>query len=172
MSMPAALPRHKTLLLAALPGLALAAAPALADDVSGSLDGEPRQWHVLQGEDSKTVNFRQDSPGFYSVTVQAHRNPRYEVEGSVSITFSLMGEEVLDATAMYFPEARMTPHFTDESALEGLVLERVELDGGQPRITGRYEGVLGYRASMFREPDPANTVSLVVEFDVTPSRED
>ena len=80
--------------------------------------------------------------------------------------------EVLDATAMYFAESRMTPHFVDESAIEGLVLERVELDGNEPRIVGRYDGVLSHRSSMFGEPDLANTVSLVVEFDVAPARED
>lgn len=173
MSMQMPMSFTRTVLMAVLPGVALATAcTAMADDVSGSVDGEARQWHVLQGEDGKTVNFSELSPGLYTVTVQAHRNTRYEVEGSVSVTFTLMNGEIIDGDAMYFPEARMTPHFTDENAQDGLVLETVDLDGGTPRLVGRYEGELAYRASMFREPDETNTVSLVVEFDVTPSRED
>lgn len=163
----------RPLLMAALPAMALATAcTAMADDVSGSVDGEARQWHVLQGDDGKTVNFSEFSPGFQTVTIQAHRSTRYEVEGSISITFSLMDGEISDGEAMYFPEARMTPHFTDENAHERLVLERVELDGGDTRLVGRYEGELAYRGSMFSEADETNTVSLVVEFDVSPSRED
>lgn len=151
--------------------LMLAATPLAADQVTGSVNGEALQWHVLEADDGKTVNFREDFPGFYSITIQAHREARYAVEGSISITFSLMGDDVLDATAMYFGESRMTPHFVDESAIDGLVLERVALEGDEPRIVGRYEGVLNHRSSMFGEPDPTNTVSLLVEFDVTPTRE-
>ncbi|WP_429911322.1 hypothetical protein [Glycocaulis sp.] len=172
MSKQVSLPSARTGFVALLGSLVLTTGTAFADEVSGSLDGEARQWHVLQGEDGKTVNFSELSPGFHTVTVQAHRNTRYEVEGSVSITFTLMDGEIIDAEAMYFPEARMTPHFTDENAQDGLVLETVNLDGGTARLVGRYEGELAYRASMFREPDESNTVSLVVEFDVTPSRED
>lgn len=166
-------PFARTLLVAMLFGMVLATAcTALADDVSGSVDGEARQWHVLQGDDGKTVSFSEFSPGFHTITIQAHRNNRYEVEGSVSITFSLMDGELSDGQAMYFPEARMTPHFTDENAHEGLVLERVELDGGHTRLVGRYEGELAYRGSMFSEADETNTISLAVEFDVSPSRLD
>ncbi|MGY6532842.1 hypothetical protein [Glycocaulis sp.] len=173
MSKQVSLLSARTGFVAVLGSLALTTTgAALADEVSGSVDGEARQWHVLQGEDGKTVNFSELSPGLYTVTVQAHRNTRYEIEGSVSVTFTLMGGEIIDAEAMYFAEARMTPHFTDENAQDGLVLETADLDGGTPRLVGRYEGELAYRASMFREPDETNTVSLVVEFDVTPSRED
>lgn len=166
------LPFAKICCLSILSAVTLSAGAALADEVSGSVDGEARQWHVLQGDDGKTVKFRQLSPGIHQVTVQAHRNTRYEIEGSFSITFSLMDGELIGSEAMYFPTARMTPHFSNENAQDGLVLERVELEGGQARLVGRYEGELAYRESMFSELDGGNTISLVVEFDVSPSQLD
>lgn len=165
-------PGVKGLLVALLPGIMLAGGTALADEVSGSVDGEARQWHVLRGEDGKTASYSEVSPGIHTVTVQAHRQNRYEVEGSVSVTFTLMDDEILDAQAIYFPQARMTPNYIDENAQGGLMLEHVDLGGATARLTGRYEGELAYKSSMFSEPDPANTISLVVEFNISPSRED
>lgn len=143
-----------------------------ADSVTGSINGEARQWHVLTGEDGKTVNFSRLSAGMYQVTVQAHRRNRYEVEGSVSLTLTLMRNNVLDATAMYFPQSRMFPNYTREEAGGGLVIERVDLSGANGRLVGRFEGELAHRASMFAQPDEGNLIALVLEFDVVPTRED
>jgi hypothetical protein len=152
--------------------LALFAGPVQADSVRGSVDGEEREWHVLTGEDGKTVNFSELSAGIYQVAVQAHRQARYELEGSVSVTFTLMDGAVLDASAMYFPQPGMLPHYALEDAGGGLSIEQVDFTGETGRLAGRFEGTLAYRASMFSELDESNTVALVVEFDVNPTRED
>jgi len=143
-----------------------------ADSVTGSINGEARQWHVLRGEDGKTVNFSRLSAGMYQVTVQAHRRNRYEIQGSVSLTFTLREDNVLDATAMYFPQSRMFPQYTREEAGGALVIERVDFNGADGRLVGRFEGELAHRASMFAEPDEGNLIALVLEFDVAPTRED
>ncbi|MCH8488762.1 MAG: hypothetical protein LAT81_02380 [Oceanicaulis sp.] len=153
-------------------GLALFTGAVQADSVRGSLDGEAREWHVLTGEDGKTANFSELSAGIYQVTVQAHRRDRYEVEGSVSLTFTVMDGAVLDAEAMYFPQAGMVPHYSREEAGDALVIERMDFAGATGRLVGRFEGELAYRASMFSELDESNVTALVVEFDVAPTRED
>lgn len=164
--------RVLTTAVTALAGLTLIPSAVLADSVRGGVDGEPREWHVLAGEDGKTVNFSELSPRLYQVTVQAHREDRYEVQGSVSLTFTLMDGDVLDAEAMYFPVAGMFPHFSQEEAGGGLVIEHADFTGATGELVGRFEGELAYRASMFADPDEGNVIALVMEFDITPSRED
>lgn len=152
--------------------LALFTGGVHADLVRGAVDGEAREWHVLTGEDGKTVNFFELSAGIYQVTVQAHRRARYEMEGSVSVTFTLMDGAVLDASAMYFPQSGMFPHYAQEEAGGGLSIEQADFSGATGRLVGRFEGELTYRASMSAELDESNMMALSVEFDVAPTRED
>lgn len=155
---------------AALSCLALAAGAAHADRVAGSLDGEPREWHVLSGPDGKTVYVSELPGGAQSVTVQAHRQERFETEGSISLSLHFFNGQVMSADAIYFPESGMLPHYAVQDALDGLELDTLDLSATPPRVAGRFEHDLVFQESMSTEPDEGRTVSLVVEFDVEPSR--
>ncbi|MCC5981778.1 MAG: hypothetical protein JJU26_08685 [Oceanicaulis sp.] len=168
---PASFRSMTVAVVASATSMTLFSGAVYADTVRGSIDGEAREWHVLTGDDGKTVNFSELSAGIYQVTVQAHRQDRYEVEGSVSLTFTVMDGTVLDAEAMYFPQAGMFPHYTREEAGGGLEIERMELTGATGRLVGRFEGELVHRASMFSELDESNVTILVLEFEVSPTRE-
>jgi hypothetical protein len=155
---------------AALSCLALAGGAAHADRVAGSLDGEPREWHVLSGPDGKTAYVSELPGGVQSVTVQAHRQDRFETEGSISLSLHLFNGQVMSAEAIYFPESGMLPHYAAQDALDGLDIETLDLTAAPPRVAGRFEYDLVYQESMSTDPDTGRTVTLVVEFDVEPSQ--
>jgi hypothetical protein len=155
----------------ALSSLTLAAGAAHADRVAGSVDGEAREWHVLDGPDGKTANWSVLPGGAQAVTIQAHRQDRFETQGSVSLTLHLFDGAVMAAEAIYFPENGMLPHYSVQDAAGGLEIEALDLEAAPPRVAGRFEADLAYQESMFSEPDEARALSLVLEFDVAPSPE-
>ncbi|MBA2778680.1 hypothetical protein [Billgrantia kenyensis] len=157
----------------AVPALAalMLATPLLADQVTGTLDGEKREWHTLRSADASTVNFRELMPGMYGMTIQGHREARFETQGTLSIDFMVMNDVPNGVTVMYFPESGMTPHYTLEQ-VERVSFDRLEIDGDTARIVGSLEGALMHVASMTSDPDPSDTIELSVRFDVEARREE
>ena len=143
----------------------------MANEIRGTLDGEPHEWHVLSEGDMSTANFSELMPGMVNVTVQGHREARYETQGTLSISFMVMQGAPSEASVTYFHESGLTPHYGTESDVP-IELEVLELEGDSGRAKGRVSTSLAYVESMQSSHDAANSIDLDVEFDVTLVREE
>lgn len=152
-------------------GLMLVATPALADEISGTLDGEPKEWHVVTHSQGSTANFSEMMPGIMNVTVQGHREPRFETQGTLSISFIVMSGDAGDASVSYFPESGILPHYGTEQDVP-IDIELLDVDGDTGRVKGRVATSLAYVASMSDDYDHSNTMDVDVSFDVTLVREE
>ncbi|PAU72129.1 hypothetical protein ACSTAY_16285 [Vreelandella alkaliphila] len=152
-------------------GLMLVATPVLADEISGTLDGEPKEWHVVTHSQGSTANFSEMMPGIMNVTVQGHREPRFETQGTLSISFIVMSGDAGDASVSYFPESGILPHYGTEQDVP-IDIELLDVDGDTGRVKGRVATSLAYVASMSDDYDHSNTMDVDVSFDVTLVREE
>ncbi len=154
--------------------LLLSAAPlALADSVlRGTLDGEARVWHVVQGGGNSTASFRAD-PAYIDVTLQGHAEKRFSTKGALSISLLAMGGQPPDeAEVMYFPEATMLPHYSSEGEAAEFEITEFSIDGDQLHIAGRYRGTLRYVETIRPQSPSSKRVEIDVEFDMVVPRED
>ena len=163
---------QKLLLRSALLVSAFCASPALlADEITGTLDGEPKEWHVVTHSEGSTAYFSELAPGIMDVTIQGHREPRFETQGTLSISFVVMNDVADDATVSYFPERGITPHYATEAEVP-IEIELLNIDGATGRAKGRVTTSLAYLASMTEDYDNSNTMEIDVSFDVELQRED
>ena len=152
-------------------GLGLCAGQVMANEISGTLDGEPHEWHVLSEGGASTANFSEFMPGMVNVTVQGHREERYETQGTLSINFMVMQGAPDNASVTYFPESRLTPHYGTEEEVP-IEIEALEIDGDGGRVKGRIATSLPYLESMTTEYDHDNAIEIDVTFDVVLVREE
>lgn len=152
-------------------GLGLCAGQAMANEIRGTLNGEPHEWHVLSEGDMSTANFSELMPGMVNVTVQGHREARYATQGTLSISFMVMQGQPGDASVTYFHESGLTPHYGTESDVP-IEIEALEIDGETGRVKGRVATSLAYVESMMTEHDHDNAMEIDVTFDVALVREE
>ncbi|MCA1769604.1 MAG: hypothetical protein LC652_06485 [Halomonas sp.] len=152
-------------------GLGLCAGQALANEISGTLNGEPHEWHVLSEGDMSTASFSEFMPGMINVTVQGHRNDRYETQGTLSIDFMVMQGQPGDASVSYFHESGLTPHYGTEEDVP-IEIDTLEIDGDSGRARGRVVTSLAYLESMQAAYDHDNAMEVDVSFDVVLTNDD
>lgn len=154
--------------------IALLSALSIADagqSFKGTIGGEPREWHVVQGEGHSSVEF-EDHGGYLDITIQGHASPRAVTKGAISITFMPTGGAIPDeAEVMYFPEGGMLPNFNNDGKGGELKLTRMAIEGDSILLTGRYTGTLQYVGKIGPGGrDPSRTLDVDIEFDVVGSR--
>lgn len=154
-----------------LGGFMWGAGQALADEISGTLDGEPKEWHVVTHSEGSTASFSELVPGMVSVTIQGHREQRYETQGTLNIGFMAMNGAVNSASVSYFPENSIMPHYGTEKEVP-IAIELLNIDDDPGRAKGRITTSLAYVASMSDGYDHNNAIDLDVSFDVTLTREE
>lgn len=154
-----------------LGGLIWGAGHAVADEISGTLDGESKEWHVVTHSEGSTANFSELMPGMMNVTVQGHREPKFETQGTLSISFIVMNGNAGDASVSYFSESGMLPHYGTEQDVP-MDIELLDVDGDTGRVKGRVATSLAYLASMSDDYDHSNTMDIDVSFDATLVREE
>lgn len=147
-------------------GISLAADASLA----GAIDGEPKEWVVVERETTSTASFSELSPGLIRVTIEGHQDDLVTTEGSLVITFMVMQGSPRETEVNYFPEASRVPVYT-LSESDGLSLDTLDIDGDRARIVGSVEDELPRQESFTDEPDPDDSIQLEVRFDVTARRQ-
>lgn len=152
-------------------GSLLLGTAAHADTFEGTIDGEPRQWHILEYEGESTASFSEDF-GMLDVSLQGHAEQRFTTQGTLSINFTLMDSQLIDEPeVMYLPESSMFPNYMAVEGSGQLTLDHYTVDGDTARFSGRYEGELMRYESMRDEPNADDTISVDVRFDIEASRE-
>lgn len=164
-------PRHLMTGAMIAVGLGLCAGQVMASEISGTLDGEPHEWHVLTHADGSTAYFSELMPDMINVTVQGHREERYETQGTLSIDFMVMQGAPSEASVTFFHASGLTPHYGTEEEVP-IEIEELEIDGETGRVKGRVATSLAYVESMMAGHDHDNVMEIDVTFDVVLMRED
>ena len=160
----------KTVLILGLVGLLLSS-PAVADTIEGTLNGEPRTWHVFKQGGSSTANFSELVPGMQTVTLQGHVDDEFATQGTVSIGFTLMnGEMVSPPEASYFHTGKFVPNYGNQDTPRQWDLSVREIDGNTMHFAGQYAGTLKLQGKP--TGDEPETIELDVTFDVNAVRTD
>ncbi|AFT69135.1 hypothetical protein B5T_00851 [Alloalcanivorax dieselolei B5] len=138
---------------------------AWADTLEGVLEGESLSWHVLHADDASTASFFSIAPGMTSYQIQGHREERFSVAGSISLSFTVMNGKLLaEPEVSFFPEKKLFPMYSNEGQGK-LTIEHLE-NGGVPRAKGRYQGTLVRLEGVGKDADRSDTLTLDLLFDV------
>ncbi|OYD23355.1 hypothetical protein [Oceanimonas baumannii] len=151
--------------------LALTIAPlSFANELAGTLDGKQHNWHILEHQQGSTANFSEIMPGMYSVSIQGHRQNKYETKGTLTIDFMIMQGKANTASVTYFPESTLTPHYGTKEEVS-IQLDVLELNGDTGRASGSVETSLLYVENLQTEHNPNNKLQADIRFDVTLQKE-
>lgn len=169
-----------SVVVAALLGTA-AAQFEVSGTVEGTVDGDARTWYTLeyasdQGADGTAWlrNLGNDMFTMMMVEIQAHDEPRYKTEGTLSLGGSLtqaFGDcpcTLSEVQILYFSSSSM---FTDvyQSIQAEMIVESAQpADDGTIHLTGTFSARLGLveDAMQGTEPDPERAIDVAGSFDL------
>lgn len=164
------IPWPATAVLTVLMALAAGVATAGESRLAGELDGETREWIIVERQTTSSAAFSELSSGLVRVTIAGHADDLVTTEGSLVITFMVMQGTPREVEVKYFPEASRLPVYT-LSQSDALDLDSIEIDGDTARIVGGFDGDIPRQEDFNEDPDPENSIHLDVEFDVQARRQ-
>lgn len=142
-----------------------------AGEITGTIGDQSATWHVLKmdlgGEMRSTANYSNPVGLMTEFTLQAHPGNSFQIEKSVSVTFSMMNGNLVSGGALYFPEAGMFPHYGDHNDSVSVELDTLEMGDGTARIKGRATGTIYRLADYSAEPDMSDSSPIDLSFDLT-----
>ena len=142
-----------------------------AGEISGTVGDQTATWHVLKmdlgGEIRSTANYSSPVGLMTEFTLQAHPGNSFQIENSVSVTFSLMNGNLVSGGALYFPEAGMFPHYGDHNDSVTVEIETLEMGDGTAKVTGTATGIIYRLADYSAEPDTSDSRPIDLSFDLT-----
>ncbi|MCH2556824.1 MAG: hypothetical protein MK005_05925 [Alcanivorax sp.] len=158
----------RPLLAALMLGSLVLVGGARADQLAGTLGGEPQRWYVLSGEDGAqgTATFAVLGPGMVRYSLQGHLERTFATRGSLSLAFTVMNGQLLGAPEVsYFPSDKLFPVYSNEGAGD-LTIKALDNHGNQTQLRGRYQGMLVRLEGVGQAPNGSDTLTLDIEFDV------
>jgi len=142
-----------------------------AGEISGTVGDESTTWRVLKmdlgGEIRSTANYSNPVGLMTEFTLQGHPGNSFQIENSVSVTFSVMNGNPVSGGALYFPEAGMFPHYGDHNDSVIVEIETLDMGDGTAKVKGKATGMI-YRLSDYSaEPDMSDARPIDLSFDLT-----
>ena len=149
--------------------------------IEGSLDGETRNWYTLEyqseGADDGTAWLRNLGNEMFTmmlVEIQAHDEPRYKIEGTITLGGSLTQpfEEcpctLTEVEILYFPSSSMFSNVYQSIEAEMIVDSIETADDGSIHLSGTFSAVLGLVEDVMQgtDPDPERSITVAGEFDI------
>lgn len=149
--------------------------------IEGTIDGENRTWYTLEYASEEGLdgtawlnNYGNDVFTMMFLEVQAHDEPRYKTQGTLTLGGSLT-QDLADCPCvlgepdiMYFTSTSMFADvFTTIDA--ELIIESAEAaDDGTIRLVGTFTALLGFveNALQGTDPDPESTILVEGSFDL------
>ena len=142
-----------------------------AGEISGMVGDQSAAWHVLNmdlgGEIRSTANYSNPVGLMTEFTLQAHPGDSFQIENSVSVTFSMMNGGLVSGGALYFPEAGMFPHYGDHNDSVTVEIEELEMGDGTAKVKGKATGTIYRVADYSAEPDMSDSMPIELSFDLT-----
>lgn len=142
-----------------------------SDTIAGVLDGEEREWFILERDGDSNAGFI-DMGGGYRVDILGFVDPEaWVAQEGLSIGMTIVDGEVteFDVHHLVGPTA-LPPVYTAEGGEVSLILESFEVEGAVARVAGRVEGRLAWQESLEAEPDLDAGLDLSVAFAVEAER--
>ena len=173
---------------AALLWLAAPASLAVAQEfdeigvIEGTIDGEPRTWYALSYRDDDgtvdgTANYQIWFERMFDLDVQAHPEPRFAVEGTLSVRGSSWDGVPSDCPcplndpevsywsgSSMFADVYMIDHDAPEASLTLDLFEPIGDDAY--RAEGSFRAVLFRYAGFLEEPDRDDSITIEGSFTI------
>lgn len=159
------------------------AAPALAMDpigtITGTLDGEPREWRTVSvpSEGTTTANLQSFGP-VTTVSIQGHDLDGGSImRGVLSIDVGLMGPDAsamrVDESVGYYPDGMSGPFWVagQEGGAVEIAFDTLALTGEQA-ATGTVTADLCRKEGMFDPADTNDCIRLEARFETPLSMEE
>ena len=152
--------------ITALTSLCCLAFPIHAHTLEGELDGETRQWHILERGGNSTAYYSSFGAGMQTLTIQGHAENRYAMQGTLSINLTVMNGNLLgDPEVSYFPESRMFPSYSSEDGSATLQNFSMKQQGDHIHVSGEVLGNLYRMEGIGQDTNYDDTISINVRFD-------
>lgn len=148
---------------------ATASQPATAETLGGItafLDGEERHWHTVTMErrDRTLASASLErGPRLTELFVHGHREPRFGLQGQVSIEVRYLGDFRPDATPLsvdiiFAPRGMGGPFWTTRGAPDRSTIDVIALDiwGNSGRLEAAFSGLLCLRETISTATDSGN----------------
>lgn len=140
-------------------------------EIVGTVGDGPATWHMLKmdlgGEIRSTANYSNPVGLMTEFTLQAHPGDSFQIENSVSVTFSMMNGNLVSGGALYFPEAGMFPHYGDHNDSVTVEIKALEMGDGTAKVKGKATGTIYRLADYSAEPDMSDSRPIDLSFDLT-----
>lgn len=161
--------------------VAAAAQTEVSGTITGTLDGEPRNWYTLslatdQGNDGTAWlrNVGNDAFAMRLLEIQGHDEPRFKTEGTLTLGGSIMQPlatcpcAVTEPEIMYFSSSSMFSSVYDTIEATLVVEAVTAADDGTLHLTGNFTAVLGFVEDVMKstQPDPTRTLAVEGTFDL------
>lgn len=160
-------------LSAAVTALALAAAPAAAQQrvggFSGTLDGEPREWHILDLRGQTSAGWY-DNGGMAQVEVFGFPRPDSATDavGGLEFSITLMGAGLvpMGASMTYYADGTRQLYLNVEEEPE-VRITSARVEGRQLHLSGEISGEVFRVIHLFREEvDEDDSRAITARFDL------
>jgi hypothetical protein len=140
------------------------AAQEVIGTITAELDGAPREWRTLAGDDTDYNTVLRDFGGILDISLHG-----YEAEGSftreilvIDLSLAEGGAASLGQTVLYVADSMSRPW----SSLEGEdVVRRLNFDADAGTIEGELDGRLCFKDGLFAEPDPETCIRIAGRFE-------
>ncbi len=142
------------------------AIPTQANTLEGELNGEIRQWHILERGGNSTAYYSSLGAGMQTLTIQGHAENRYAMQGTLSINLTVMNGNLLgDPEVSYFPESRMFPPYSSEDNSVTLQNFSMQQQDNNIHVSGEVHGNLYRMEGIGQATNYDDKVSINVRFD-------
>ncbi len=139
-----------------------------AQTFNGSVNGEPRTWHVLTQGQQSTVSLSEDGDGVTMVVIQGHAQPSYLIKGTITINAALKNGQLMgEPDVLYFPQTSMASVYSSVAQQPGKF--NIKVDNQTPngaQLVGSYKGNLYRTPGIGQKPDLNDKIEVSVSFDV------
>ncbi|WP_249975389.1 hypothetical protein [Vreelandella olivaria] len=145
----------------------LTASSAESADMTGSLDGEFREWYVLsQGSDSN-ASFVEVGDRL-QIDITGFADPyTWDAREALAMSFIIEHDALMDAEVVHLiSSTAIPPLYTSDGGDVTVSLSHIERNGPLIHIMGRIEGDLVLQEKLGAAPNPEEGISLDIQFDV------
>lgn len=143
--------------------------PTTATDaeISGSLDGDSREWFILSHGSDSNASFVESGDDIKIDITGFIDDGAWETQESLSISLTVQEEQLITAVIIHPIGASVSPPlYTSEGAEVTVTLTHYERDRGRIHVAGRIEGQLALQLQLEEPPSQEESIHIGVEFDV------
>lgn len=146
---------------------ALTAGAHESAQIEGSLDGELREWFVLSQGDDSNASFVERGDQLHIDVIGFADSYSWDAREALAMSLTVEQETLTQAEVVHLiSSAAMPPLYTSKESEVTVTLSHFEQQGRIAHIAGRIEGNLALQEALGEPPNPAESVSIDVQFEI------